>query len=91
MAWRVIANFTDLRDNNYPYSVGDTYPRKGLYPDAARIFELSTDANIQGVALIEEVQDEPISGFVADTVTEPETGEPVEYAPKQRGRKPKSK
>ena len=78
--YKCISLFTDLTDNNYLYKVGDVYPREGLTPDAARIFELSTDANRRGVALIEEVQTkaEPV---------EPEKAEPVESAPKRRTRK----
>lgn len=77
MAYKVISYFTDLTDNGYAYNVGDTYPRAGLEPDSARILELSTDANRRGVALIEEVREKA------------ETAEPVESAPKKRGRKPK--
>ena len=78
--YRVTTYFEDLQDNRHPYKVGDTYPREGIEPDAARIFELSTDANRRGVALIEEVQTkaEPV---------EPEKAEPVESAPKRRTRK----
>lgn len=54
--YRVTTYFEDLQDNSFPYKVGDTYPRERLKPDAARIFELSTDANQRGIPLIEEVQ-----------------------------------
>lgn len=69
--WRVKTYFEDLQDSRHPYKVGDTYPREGLNPDAARILELSTDANRRGVALIEEVQPEKT----------------VEDVPKKRGKK----
>ena len=69
--WRVKTYFEDLQDSRHPYKVGDTYPREGLTPDAARILELSTDANRRGVALIEEVQSEKT----------------VEDVPKKRGKK----
>lgn len=69
--WRVKTYFEDLQDSRHPYKVGDTYPREGLTPDAARILELSTDANRRGVALIEEVQPEKA----------------VEDVPKKRGKK----
>ena len=73
--FKVIRYFEDLQDNRHPYKVGETYPRKGLKPDAARILELSTDANRRGVALIEEVQPEKT----------------VEDVPKKRGRKSAAK
>lgn len=78
--YRCISLFTDLTDNNYLYKVGDTYPREGLTPDAARIFELSTDANQRGIPLIEEVQTkaEPV---------EQEKAESVEDVPVRRKRK----
>lgn len=78
--YKCISLFTDLTDNNYLYKVGDTYPREGLTPDAARIFELSTDANQRGIPLIEEVQ----------TKAEPaeqEKAESVEDVPVRRKRK----
>lgn len=52
--YKVIVYFEDLQDNNYAYNVGDTYPRKGLKPKAARIEELATGKNIRGIALIKE-------------------------------------
>ena len=73
--YKVVRYFEDLQDNRNPYNVGDTYPREGLNPDAARILELSTDANRRGVALIEEVQSEKA----------------VEDVPKKRGRKSATK
>ena len=53
--YKVIKYFTDLQDNNYAYYVGDTFPRNGVNVDAERIEELSSDKNLQGVPLIEEV------------------------------------
>ena len=73
--YRVIVYFEDLQDNNHPYRVGDTFPREGFEPDASRFFELSTDANIRGIPLIEEVKPEK-----AD-----------EPAPKKRTRKAEEK
>lgn len=57
--FRVIKHFTDLTDNNYPYQVGDKYPREGLRPNPNRYRELSTDKNKQGVPLIQKVDDPP--------------------------------
>ena len=53
--YRVIKSFTDLQDNNYAYYVGDTFPHNGVEVCAERVAELSSDKNLQGVPLIEEV------------------------------------
>ena len=57
--YKVIKFFTDLQDNNYAYYVGDTFPRNGVEVGAERIAELSSDKNLQGVLLIEEVVEKP--------------------------------
>ena len=57
--YKVIESFTDLRDNNYVYYVGDTFPRNGVEVGAERIAELSSDKNLQGVPLIEEIVEKP--------------------------------
>ena len=57
--YKVIKYFTDLQDNNYAYYVGDTFPRNGVEVGAERIAELSSDKNLQGVQLIEEVAEKP--------------------------------
>ena len=53
--YKVIKSFTDLQDNNYAYSVGDTFPHNGVEVGADRIAELASDKNRLGVPLIEEV------------------------------------
>lgn len=55
--YKVIKFFTDLQDNNYPYEVGSTYPRKGLSVAEERIAELSGSNNRQRTALIKEVSE----------------------------------
>ena len=57
--YKVIKSFTDLQDNNYAYSVGDTFPHNGVEVDAERIAELSSDKNLQGIPLIEEIAEKP--------------------------------
>ena len=57
--YKVIKSFTDLQDNNYAYSVGDTFPRNGVVAGAERVAELSSDKNLQGVPLIEEIAEKP--------------------------------
>ena len=43
--YKVIKYFTDLHDNNHPYNVGDTFPRKGVEVKPERIAELSGSNN----------------------------------------------
>ena len=57
--YKVIKYFTDLQDNNYAYYVGDTFPRNGIEAGAELVAELSSDKNLQGVPLIEEVAEKP--------------------------------
>ena len=57
--YRVSKAFTDLQDNNYAYYVGDTFPRNGVEVGSEPIEELSSDKNLQGVPLIEEVVEKP--------------------------------
>lgn len=52
MTYKVIKFFTDLQDNDFPYSVGDTYPRKGGTATEERIAELAGSDNKQGQPLI---------------------------------------
>lgn len=57
--YMVIKAFRDLKDNNHVYSVGDTFPRNGVEAGAERVAELSSDKNLQGVPLIEEIAEKP--------------------------------
>ena len=61
MMYRVIKAFTDLHDNDYPYAVGDIFPRSGVSVSAGRCAELAGSNNKQGQPLI-----------VAESVEEPE-------------------
>ena len=56
--YKVVVMFTDLKDGNHQYEVGDIYPREGYKPSLVRINELSTKENKRGIALIEEVVEE---------------------------------
>lgn len=60
--YKVIVHFCDLKDNNHPYNVGDTFPRKGCtYPVSEdRCAELAGTNNKRGVALIEKVEEKPV-------------------------------
>ena len=55
--YKVMKSFTDLRDNNYAYYVGDTFPHDGVDVDSERIAELSSDKNRIGVPLIEAIEE----------------------------------
>lgn len=58
MTYRVTKDFFDRQDDFHRYSVGDTYPRPGLYPTEARISSLLSGKNRLRVRLIEEVEEE---------------------------------
>lgn len=53
--YKVIKYFTDLHDENYPYNVGDNFPREGIKVTSERLAELAGSENKQGVPLIELV------------------------------------
>lgn len=82
--YKVIRFFTDLQDSDFAYNVGDTFPRDGKIVTADRIKELSTAANKQGCALIEEVLDAVETPAEAD-----DKAVSVENEPKKRGGKRK--
>ena len=55
--YKVIKDFTDLRDNRHVYRVGDEYPHSGISEVSEnRIKELSGDQNTHGEPVIEEIQ-----------------------------------
>ena len=56
--YRVIKFFTDLHDADYPYDVGDTFPRRGVKVTEKRLAELAGSNNKQGEPLIELVKDD---------------------------------
>ena len=64
--YKVIKYFTDLHDNEYPYHVGDQFPRKGVMVTEERLKELSSDKNKQGQPLIEKVEGPKKSGKKSD-------------------------
>lgn len=81
--------FTDLQDGDYPYNVGDIFPRAGFVPSADRIKELSGTQNKRGIALIEEVRVTVKSGIDEIKVIPEESGT-VENEPRKRTKKQKS-
>lgn len=56
--YRVLTYFTDMQDNNHPYTEGKPFPRDGLIVSEARLKELSSTNNRRGIKLIEFVEDE---------------------------------
>lgn len=52
----VTRNFTDSKDDNYHYKVGDKYPRKGKRPTKARVEALLNGTNKSGLKLIKKVK-----------------------------------
>jgi hypothetical protein len=53
--YKVITAFNDLQDNNYPYSVGATYPRNGVTVSEKRLAELASANNRRKTPMIEKV------------------------------------
>jgi len=81
MKYNVLRYFTDLQDDGYPYSVGDTYPREGLTVTPERIEELKSGKNKRGIPVIEEIIEKL-------PFTEEEPKEKPEEKPKpRRGKK----
>jgi hypothetical protein len=56
--YKVLTYFTDLQDNDYPYTEGKPFPRDGLTVSEARLKELSSTNNRRGIKLIEFVEEE---------------------------------
>ena len=58
--YKVIKHFLDLQDNEYSYSEGDIFPRKGYEVTETRLKELLSAENRQRTPLIELVEEKPI-------------------------------
>lgn len=56
MKYVAAVKFRDLKDNGRIYEKGETYPRRGLKKDEARIAELAGNKNKSGKPLIKAVQ-----------------------------------
>ena len=54
--YEVISFFTDLRDYDHPYNVGDEFPRHGVTVSEERLAELSSNKNKQHRPLIKAVE-----------------------------------
>jgi hypothetical protein len=58
--YKVLAYFTDLQDNNHPYTEGMVFPRDGLTVSEARLEQLSSTRNRRGIRLIEFVEEQEL-------------------------------
>lgn len=73
--YKVIKAFADLEDGRHKYSVGDVYPRTGIYPSEDRISFLSSDRNLLHKPVIayipdpkkEAVEKEPVADKESDS------------------------
>lgn len=63
MMYKVVSFFTDLQDGEHAYNPGDTFPRKGVEVSAERISELASPNNLQGIKLIEAVEEKKTEGI----------------------------
>ena len=54
--YKVIKSFVDLHDDNYRYSVGDIFPRRGIKVSEKRIEQLCGNKNKQKTPLVEKVK-----------------------------------
>lgn len=77
MMYKVVKFFTDLHDNDHPYSVGDTFPRSGIRVTEGRLAELAGSNNKQGQPLIQLVEEEKAAP-VKKTPTKRTTRKPTE-------------
>lgn len=71
MPYKVIKRFMDLEDDNFIYEEGWDFPRANHFVNEARIKELASSDNRQGIPLIEKV------GEVKQEIAEPEIKEEI--------------
>lgn len=89
--YEVVHFFTDLRDYDHPYNVGDEFPRQGVTVSEERLAELSSSNNKQRIPLIKAVgepdgqkpeeqkpQNNPPQGGTPEQSVEPENTGKVE-------------
>lgn len=88
MGYRVIKFFTDLKDHDHEYHVGDIFPHKGLEVSEERYKELSTTANRRGIPLIVKIE-EPVEE-IPEEVPEEVPEATVEDTPKPKKRNKKN-
>lgn len=74
--YEVIHFFTDLRDYDHPYNVGDEFPRQGVTVSEKRLAELSSDKNRQGRPLIKAVEISNTSDSTKENAVSGQTANP---------------
>lgn len=80
--YEVIAPFTDLRDYDHPYNVGDVFPRQGVVVDQKRFDELASSNNRQRKPLIRLVDEGATTATTTAAVSEvSQTAEPENKQP----------
>lgn len=77
--YRVISDFTDLKDHNHKYHAGDEFPRQGLKVDDVRLAKLASANNKRHMPLIVKVEEAKVETDRA-VETEPQK-------PKKKGKK----
>lgn len=55
--YKVIKAFFDLKDNGFPYNVGDPFPREGKEVSEERIAILASSKNRQHTPLIKKIEE----------------------------------
>lgn len=86
--YEVINFFTDLRDYDHPYNVGDEFPRQGVTVSEERIAELLSGRNKQRRPLIKAVEEEQGAANPAKENATPEQPENPNVEDKPDGDKP---
>lgn len=72
--YEVISFFTDLRDYDHAYNVGDEFPRPGVTVSEERIAELASSRNKQRRPLIKAVEDDKQQESPAQNVNPESSG-----------------
>lgn len=88
--YKVVKDFTDLKDNNHVYLAGDIYPRKGVTVSEERVAELAGADNKRGTALIKAVNRQR-TAKISDISDENKAHEQLDSKPKKRRKKQNKK
>ena len=54
--YKVVKDFTDMKDDNHVYLAGDNFPREGVEVSKERVAELASKDNKRGEVLIKAVE-----------------------------------
>lgn len=67
MQYKVVKDFTDLKDNRHVYIAGDIYPRDGVAVNDERVAELASTNNKRGEVLIKAVETAKIAAVSGES------------------------